>query len=148
MKINNPVLKQIWEDRYKKGNETIEDNIKRVAKYISSGNDYERIKEVMMNGLFFPAGRTMSNSGIGKKLTLNNCFIAPMIEDDMGDIFDKVKLGALTHKAGGGIGYSFSKIRPRGMETSNDAIASGAVSFMEVFNSQTATIMQGSRRGM
>ena len=89
----------------------------------------------------------MSNSNIGKNLTLNNCFVAPQIQDDLQDIFTKVKLGAVTHQKGGGIGYDFSQLRPKGTPTSNDAIASGNVSFMDVFNAQTATILQGGRRG-
>jgi len=101
----------------------------------------------MEKRMFFPAGRTMSNSGIGKDLTLNNCFVAPQIKDDLTDIFDKVSLGASTHQKGGGIGYDFSQLRPKGSPTTNDAIASGAVSFMDVFNAQTATILQGNRRG-
>lgn len=89
----------------------------------------------------------MSNSGIGKSLTLNNCFVYPAINDSMDSIFEAVKAGAMTHKAGGGIGYDFSLLRPNGTPTSNDAIASGVVSFMDVFNTQTRTVMQGSRRG-
>ena len=104
---------------------------------LGSEEDYKRFKEVLDEGLFFPGGRTMSNAGIGMKLTLNNCFVAPQIQDNMEDIFDKVKLGALTHQKGGGIGYDFSGLRPRGTPTTNDAIASGAVSFMEVFDTQT-----------
>ena len=80
-------------------------------------------------------------------MTLNNCFVAPQIKDDLTDIFSKVALGARTHQKGGGIGYDFSQLRPSGTPTSNDAIASGAVSFMDVFNAQTATILQGNRRG-
>jgi len=148
VKIDNPVLKEIWEDRYKKGNETIEDNINRVIDFVIRDEDVKaRISPTLLNGYFLPAGRTMSNAGIGKNLTLNNCFVAPKIADSLEDIFDKVKLGALTHQRGGGIGYDFSLIRPNGTPTSNDAIASGVVSFMDVFNAQTATIMQGSRRG-
>ena len=66
----------------------------------------------------------------------------------MDDIFAKVALGARTHQRGGGIGYDFSDLRPAGEMTSNDAVASGPVSFMDVFNAQTATILQGNRRGM
>lgn len=146
--IENPVLEGIWKDRYQKGNETYLDNIMRVAKHI--GQDVEEVNEfydVMHRALFFPAGRTMSNSGIGKNLTLNNCFVYPTIGDSMEEIFDAVKAGALTHKAGGGIGYDFSLLRPNGTPTNNDAVASGVVSFMDVFNAQTATVMQGSRRG-
>lgn len=96
---------------------------------------------------FFPGGRTMSNAGIGESLTLNNCFTANSILDSLDGIFDAVKLGAQTHQRGGGIGYDFSSLRPAGSRTSNDAIASGPVSFMNVFNAQTATILQGNRRG-
>ncbi len=77
----------------------------------------------------------------------HNCFVAPSIPDDLGGIFEMVRLGALTHQRGGGIGYDFSLLRPSGTPTSNDAVASGPVSFANVFNAQTATILQGNRRG-
>lgn len=149
MEIKNPILYGIWKDRYCKNNESLEHNLSRVARYISTTPQEEiDFYDVMNRGWFFPAGRTMSNSGIGKDLTLNNCFVAPQIKDSLSEIFDKVKLGAKTHQRGGGIGYDFSGLRPNGTPTSNDAIASGPVSFMDVFNAQTETIMQGSRRGM
>ncbi len=148
MKIENPILYQIWKDRYCKNNESIEDNLHRVAKYCATDEQEEKdFYDVMEQGLFFPAGRTMSNAGIGRDLTLNNCFVAPQIKDDLNDIFSKVALGARTHQKGGGIGYDFSQLRPKGSLTSNDAIASGAISFMDVFNAQTSTILQGNRRG-
>lgn len=146
--ISNPVLKKIWEDRYQKNGETLEENYRRVAKYLARNDEEEEeFYHVISEGLFLPAGRTMSNAGIGENLTLNNCFTAPQVQDDLQSIFDTVKLGAVTHKAGGGIGYDFSLLRPAGTPTSNDAIASGPVSFMEVFNTQTSTILQGNRRG-
>lgn len=148
MRIENEVLYNIWKDRYRKGNETIDDNLRRVAKYIALNKEEENdFYNVMNNGFFFPAGRTMSNSGIGSALTLGNCFTLNFVEDNIVDIFDKVKMGAITQKAGGGTGYEFSKIRPNGTPTSNDAIASGVVSFMDVFNAQTSCILQGGRRG-
>lgn len=147
--FTNEVLENIWKDRYRKNNETFEENLHRVAKYCSKNESEEQeFYELMNHRYFFPAGRTMSNSGIGKNLTLNNCFVAPQIADDLIDIFNKVSLGAKTHQKGGGIGYDFSQLRPKGSSTSNDAIASGAISFMDVFNSQTETILQGNRRGM
>ena len=148
MDFTNPILSQIWKDRYCKNNETLDDNLKRVANYCSTTNQEQtEFYNIMKEGLFFPAGRTMSNSGIGKTLTLNNCFLNPVIHDNIDSIFNCVKYGAITHKAGGGIGYDFSLIRPNGTPTSNEAIASGVVSFMKVFDTQTETIMQGSRRG-
>ena len=147
MHFVSPVYENIWKDRYCKNGESYEDNLHRVAKFCSKTKEEEdEFYNVMYNGLFFPGGRTMSNSGIGNKLTLNNCFVAPSLRDDLSDIFDKVKLGAMTHQRGGGIGYCVSNLRPAGTPTSNDAIASGPVSFMHVFNAQTATILQGGRR--
>ena len=149
----NEVYESIWKDRYQKNGESYDDQLWRVADFIAEAEATqapkwsERFYSIMKSGYFFPAGRTMSNAGIGEKLTLNNCFVAPIIGNSMEQIFNAVKLGAMTHKAGGGIGYAFSNLAPNGYKTRNDAIASGPVSFMDVFNSQTATVQQGSRRG-
>lgn len=152
----NEVYESIWKDRYQKNGESYNDQLWRVADFIATAeSSIEEIRNkwadkffsIMDAGYFFPAGRTMSNAGIGEKLTLNNCFVAPIVGNSMEQIFDAVKLGAMTHKAGGGIGYAFSNLAPNGYKTRNDAIASGPVSFMDVFNAQTATVQQGSRRG-
>lgn len=150
----NEVYESIWKDRYQKNGESYDNQLWRVADFVASAEgDWntpkwaEKFFSIMKEGYFFPAGRTMSNAGIGEKLTLNNCFVAPIVGNSMEQIFDAVKLGAMTHKAGGGIGYAFSNLAPNGYKTRNDAIASGPVSFMDVFNAQTATVQQGSRRG-
>ena len=150
----NEVYESIWKDRYQKNGESYDDQLWRVADFVASAEgDWNAPKwadkffSIMKEGYFFPAGRTMSNAGIGEKLTLNNCFVAPIVGNSMEQIFNAVKLGAMTHKAGGGIGYAFSNLAPNGYKTRNDAIASGPVSFMDVFNAQTATVQQGSRRG-
>ena len=152
----NEVYESIWKDRYQKNGESYDDQLWRVADFIATAESSveeirdkwaDKFHDIMASGYFFPAGRTMSNAGIGEKLTLNNCFVAPIIGNSMEQIFDAVKLGAMTHKAGGGIGYAFSNLAPNGYRTRNDAIASGPVSFMDVFNAQTATVQQGSRRG-
>lgn len=102
MKIENEILYKIWEDRYSKNGESIDENLHRVANYCStSKEEAKEFYDILDKGLFYPAGRTMSNSGIGRNLTLNNCFTAPMIQDDLQDIFTKVKLGAMTHQKGG-----------------------------------------------
>lgn len=148
MKFVNEIIEGIWEDRYRKNNEMLAGNFRRVAQFCAKNEvEEDEFFEVMDEGLFYPAGRTMSNSGIGSKLTLNNCFVAPQIGDSYEEIFNTVKLGALTHQRGGGIGYDFSQLRPAGSPTSNNAVASGPVSFMDVFNSQTETTIQGQRRG-
>lgn len=142
--ITNKISKQIWEDRYRKNEESFEDNLRRVAKHLAMNNEeYEDFYNVMNDGYFYPAGRIMSNSGIGKSLTLNNCFTLNLVPDTMEGIFEYVKYGAITQKAGGGTGYNFSLLRPNGTPTSNDAVASGVVSFMDAFDSQTHTVLQG-----
>lgn len=149
MDFINEIFENIWRDRYQKNGESFDDNLRRVAKFCATNEHEEQdFYDVMRQRLFFPGGRTMSNSGIGQRLTLNNCFVAPQIPDSLDGIFNTIKLGALTHQRGGGIGYDFSQLRPEGTPTSNDAIASGPVSFANVFNAQTATILQGNRRGI
>lgn len=146
--FENQIFESIWKDRYQKNDETFDENLYRVADFCGTTSDEKReFYELMANGKFFPGGRTMSNSGVGTRLTLNNCFVAPQVPDDLDGIFETVRLGALTHQRGGGIGYDFSRLRPSGTPTSNDAVASGPVSFANVFNAQTATILQGNRRG-
>ena len=85
----NKVLESIWSERYRKNGESYEENLRRVAKFCATSEQEERnFYELMLSGKFFPGGRTMSNSGIGTKLTLNNCFVAPPVNDDLGSIFD------------------------------------------------------------
>ncbi|MFZ9199870.1 MAG: adenosylcobalamin-dependent ribonucleoside-diphosphate reductase, partial [Paracoccaceae bacterium] len=81
--------------------------------------------------------------------TLFNCFVMGTIPDSMGGIFDGLKEAALTMQQGGGIGYDFSTIRPRGAEVKGVAAdASGPLSFMDVWDAMCRTIMSaGSRRG-
>ena len=146
--FKNPQSEKIWKDRYQKNGETLDENLRRVANFVgNNAQEREDIYRVMREGKFFFAGRTMSSAGLGIEHTLNNCFTLNSVPDSMEGIFDTVKIGALTQKAGGGTGYDFSQLRPKGTQTSNDAVASGPVSFMSVFNQATATIMASNRRG-
>ena len=103
----NEVYESIWKDRYQKDGESYDEQLWRVAEFIARAEDdklymwADKFYSIMKEGYFFPAGRTMSNAGVGEKLTLNNCFVAPIIGNSMEQIFDAVKLGAMTHKAGG-----------------------------------------------
>jgi ribonucleoside-diphosphate reductase alpha chain len=101
----------------------------------------------MMTSLeFIPGGRTIANAGTPVK-NLANCFVIP-VEDSMEGIFDAVKKAALIQKRGGGVGYCFSTLRPKGSWVKGcSGIASGPISFMRVFDVMCSTIMQGNRRG-
>ena len=98
---------------------------------------------------FLPAGRITAGAGTGRAVTLFNCFVMGTIPDTMAGIFDALKEAALTMQQGGGIGYDFSTIRPKGAEVKGVAAdASGPLSFMDVWDAMCRTIMSaGSRRG-
>ena len=98
---------------------------------------------------FLPAGRILAGAGTGRAVTLFNCFVMGTIEDSMDGIFCALREAALTLQQGGGIGYDFSTLRPRGAAVKGvGADASGPVSFMDVWDSMCRTIMSaGSRRG-
>ncbi|EKD61204.1 MAG: hypothetical protein ACD_54C00350G0001, partial [uncultured bacterium] len=98
---------------------------------------------------YLPAGRIPAGAGTGRNVTLFNCFVMGTVPDSMGGIFDALKEAALTMQQGGGIGYDFSTIRPRGAEVKGVAAdASGPLSFMDVWDAMCRTIMSaGSRRG-
>ena len=98
---------------------------------------------------FLPAGRILAGAGTGRSVTLFNCFVMGTIPDSMDGIFSALREAALTLQQGGGIGYDFSTLRPRGASVAGvGADASGPVSFMEVWDAMCRTIMSaGSRRG-
>src|SRR6202789_3566844 len=98
---------------------------------------------------FLPAGRILAGAGTGRSVTLFNCFVMGTIPDSMDGIFASLREAALTLQQGGGIGYDFSPLRPKGAPVAGvGADASGPVSFMEVWDAMCRTIMSaGSRRG-
>jgi len=98
---------------------------------------------------FLPAGRILAGAGTGRSVTLFNCFVMGAIEDSMSGIFSALREAALTLQQGGGIGYDFSTLRPKGAAVAGvGADASGPLSFMDVWDSMCRTIMSaGARRG-
>jgi ribonucleoside-diphosphate reductase alpha chain len=98
---------------------------------------------------FLPAGRILAGAGTGRSVTLFNCFVMGAIPDSMDGIFSHLREAALTLQQGGGIGYDFSSLRPKGAPVEGvGADASGPVSFMDVWDAMCRIIMSaGSRRG-
>ena len=156
-----PIAEQIWDMKYrfKEADGTpldgsVEDTWRRIARALAVvENDADHWENEFYAALedfkFLPAGRITAGAGTARKVTLFNCFVMGTIPDSMGGIFEMLKEAALTMQQGGGIGYDFSTIRPKGaLVTGVAADASGPLSFMDVWDSMCRTIMSaGSRRG-
>ena len=109
----------------------------------------ERFYAALEDFRFLPAGRIVAGAGTGRAVTLFNCFVMGTIPDDMSGIFEHLREAALTMQQGGGIGYDFSTLRPKGARVHGvGADASGPLSFMDVWDAMCRTIMSaGYRRG-
>ncbi|MDE2238634.1 MAG: adenosylcobalamin-dependent ribonucleoside-diphosphate reductase [Rhodospirillales bacterium] len=156
-----PISAQIWDAKYRLKDAagapvdgSVEDMWRRVAHALAEV-EAEPAKweapfyEALENFRFIPAGRILSGAGTARRVTLFNCFVMGDIEDDLGQIFAHLREAALTMQQGGGIGYDFSSLRPKGALVHGvGADASGPLSFMDVWDSMCRTIMSaGARRG-
>ena len=156
-----PIASRIWDMKYRlkdgAGNPvdaSIEDTWRRVAGTLagveSDGEHWEGVfYEALEDFKFLPAGRIVAGAGSGRRVTLFNCFVMGRVGDDMRSIFDHLKEAALTMQQGGGIGYDFSTLRPKGAVVKGvGADASGPLPFMDCWDSMCRTIMSaGFRRG-
>ncbi len=161
MPIVASISQQIWDMKYRlKGpdgaaiDKTIEDTWRRVATALAEPEQdqalwTERFYDAMTGFKFLPAGRVVAGAGSARNVTLFNCFVMGAIPDDMAGIFTHLREAALTMQQGGGIGYDFSTLRPKGAPVKGvGADASGPLSFMDVWDAMCRTIMSaGYRRG-
>ena len=161
MTATGDIARQIWDMKYRlrgadgaPAEASVEETWRRVADALAEPEaDREawadRFYGVLQDYQFLPAGRILAGAGTDRSVTLFNCFVMGDIADDMGGIFDALREAALTMQQGGGIGYDFSTLRPRGAPVVGvGADASGPLSFMDVWDAMCRTIISaGSRRG-
>ncbi len=157
----SPLSQRIWDMKYRLKDaegrpldETVEASWRRIARALAAAERdpalwEQRFYEALEGFKVLPAGRIQAGAGTDRQVTLFNCFVMGTVPDDMGGIFAHLREAALTLQQGGGIGYDFSTLRPRGALVKGvGADASGPVSFMEVWDAMCRTIMSaGSRRG-
>ncbi len=162
------ISQQIWDMKYRfkpapgsaghglSEDKTIEDSWRRVARAMAAVEKpqdrdvwEQRFYEALDDFKFLPAGRILAGAGTGRDVTLFNCFVMGEIPDSLDGIFEHLKEAAITMQQGGGIGYDFSTIRPKGALVKGvGADASGPLSFMDVWDAMCRTIMSaGYRRG-
>ena len=155
------ISQQIWDMKYRLKSadgrpvdKSVDDTWARVARALAAVEAEPekwaaRFHDRLTGFQFLPAGRIVAGAGATRNVTLFNCFVMGEIPDDMAGIFDNLKEAALTMQQGGGIGYDFSTLRPKGAFVKGvGADASGPLSFMDVWDAMCRTIMSaGSRRG-
>ena len=161
MAFKNPLSERIWQCKYcyylddEQCDKNIEETWIRLATAIAQVEEKEqnlwqkKFYSLLENFKFLPGGRIIAGAGIEKDVTLMNCFVMGKLEDSIDGIFEGLKEGAKTMQQGGGVGYDFSTLRPRGSIAEHaGTIASGPVSFMKVWDAMCATMLStGIRRG-
>lgn len=155
------ISERIWDMKYRfkrasgePVDKTVQETWARIATALAeTESDPKRWTSAFYGALtdfqFLPAGRIIAGAGTGRSVTLFNCFVMGRIEDDLSAIFAHLRQAAMTMQQGGGIGFDFSTIRPRGAPVHGvGADASGPLSFMDVWDAMCRTIMSaGARRG-
>ncbi len=154
------ISQHVWETKYRYADrnwheQAIADTWRRLARALAvvepenAAAWEERFFSILEDFKFLPGGRIHAGAGTGRSVTLFNCFVMGTIEDSIPGIFRALQEGALTMQQGGGIGVDFSTLRPRGTPAKGTgAIASGAVSFMQIWDAMCGTILStGARRG-
>jgi ribonucleoside-diphosphate reductase alpha chain len=155
----NEISHHVWQTKYRFADHavsecSIADTWRRVARVLAATEPRnpeiweERFFAILQDFKFLPGGRIQAGAGTARDVTLFNCFVMGTIEDSIPGIFRALEEGAVTMQQGGGIGIDFSTLRPRGTITKRAGIASGPISFMQVWDAACGTILStGVRRG-
>lgn len=145
-----PISKELHQQKYRAPKESFREATARIANALKDSEPhYHAFKTILRHMRFLPGGRIQAAVGAAKTVTPYNCFVSCDIEDSMRGIMGAVAEAAETMRLGGGIGYDFSTIRPRGDNiVSLASPSSGPVSFMQIFDATCKTISSsGHRRG-
>lgn len=150
--------RHVWQTRYRLSGPDGEERspaetFRRVARAVAAAEPREargwadRFESALVEGRFLPGGRILAGAGTGRRVTLFNCFVLGTIEDSLDGIFTALREGAVTMQAGGGIGYDFSTLRPRGLRAlATGGVASGPVSFMRLWDRMCETLETANNR--
>jgi len=145
-----PMSIEIDIEKYRQLGETFREKHNRIGNTL--GDDpahFFAFREILLDMRFLPAGRVQASVGSPRKTTAFNCFVSATIEDSLDSIMERAATAAQTMRLGGGIGYDFSDLRPRGDNiVSLDSKSSGPVSFMQIYDAVCKTVASaGNRRG-
>jgi ribonucleoside-diphosphate reductase alpha chain len=156
----NEISHHVWQTKYRfsergVSERGISDTWRRVARALAAVEPRdsalweERFFNILQDFKFLPGGRIQAGAGTARHVTLFNCFVMGAVEDSIPGIFRALEEGAVTMQQGGGIGVDFSTLRPRGTQAkAAGGVASGPVSFMQVWDAMCGTILStGARRG-
>jgi len=154
------ISRHVWETKYRYASRemrerTIADTRRRIARALAAVEPRDarvwedRFFSILQDFQFLPGGRIQAGAGTGHTITLFNCFVMGTVEDSVPGIFRALQESAVTMQQGGGIGIDFSTLRPRGTRTKGSGnIASGPLSFMQIWDAMCGTILStGARRG-
>lgn len=145
-----PISEEIHAQKYRQKGESFREAMTRVADSLKDSDEhFHAVRDILLDMRFMPAGRVQAAMGAARQVTPFNCFVSGTINDSMSGIMEAATNAAETMRLGGGIGYDFSTVRPRGdLIRKLDSQASGPVSFMDIFDAVCGTIAAaGHRRG-
>ena len=149
-----PYSAELHAQKYRGEGESFREAMNRIAASLRDNDDhFERFRDALLQMRFLPAGRIQSAMGSTRQVTPYNCYVSGTLEDSFvsgpGSIMERATEAAATMRMGGGIGYDFSTLRPRGdLITKLQSHSSGPVSFMSIFDAVCKCVASsGHRRG-